>query len=74
MVGIEPFIPNLAAMHFMDKFTSIISSKFVHESFKTRNLYENFYTFYCDIVGFGIFTSCYCYCHIRQPGLILSPS
>ena len=48
MVDIEPFIPNLAAMHFMDKFTSIMSStnsnvlnklaKFVHESFKTRNL------------------------------------
>ena len=48
MVDIEPFIPNLAAMQFMDKFTSIMSSKnsnvliklakFVHESFKTRNL------------------------------------
>ena len=24
--------------------------------------YENIYTFYCDIVGFGVFTSCYCYC------------
>ena len=28
---------------------------------RLETLYENIYNFYCDIVGFSVFTSCYCF-------------